>query len=78
MHLSQQKKSAEAGEAETHLLTYKELKKLERANLVSVLNRTRWKISGPDGAAEFLGVRPATLTSRLKIMGIERPRLSER
>ena len=58
-------------------LTYKELKEIERRNLVAVLNRTRWKIAGPGGAAEYLGVHPATLASRLKAMGIERPRRSE-
>ena len=46
---------------------------LERENLHRALRRTRWKIGGPDGAAELLGIRPTTLTSRLKKLGVERP-----
>ena len=59
---------------EVPLLSYPDLRKLERDNVLAVLNRTRWKIAGSGGAAEFLGVNPATLTSRLRAMGIERPR----
>ena len=62
--------------APERLLTDEELRRLERRNLVAVLDRARWKIAGPGGAAEFLGLHPATLTSRLKAMGIERPRSS--
>ena len=58
------------------LLTDGELRKLEVDNLVGVLDQARWKIAGPGGAAEFLGVHPATLSSRLKALGIERPRTS--
>jgi transcriptional regulator with GAF, ATPase, and Fis domain len=45
---------------------------LERANLVTVLKQVRWKISGPGGAAEFLGINPGTLTSRMRALGITR------
>jgi transcriptional regulator with GAF, ATPase, and Fis domain len=44
----------------------------ERANLLAVLETTRWKIKGPDGAAELLGLKPTTLFSRLKILGLQR------
>ena len=60
-------------EVDDHLLTYQELEELERRNVLAVLQRFRWKISGPGGAAEFLGVHPATLSSRLRAMGIRRP-----
>ena len=33
----------------------------------------RWKIKGADGAAELLGVKPTTLLSRMKKMGLKRP-----
>lgn len=62
-----------AAEAQ-RLLSYPELEEFERANLQAVLDRAQWKISGPGGAAEFLGIKPATLASRLKAMKIERPR----
>ena len=41
-------------------------------NLLVVLEKTRWKIKGPDGAAELLGVKPTTLLSRIKKMGLQR------
>ena len=44
------------------------------ACLVAVLDHHRWKVAGKGGAAEFLGLHPATLNSRLKALGIERPR----
>ncbi|MFT4541869.1 MAG: transcriptional regulator with GAF, ATPase, and Fis domain [Planctomycetota bacterium] len=69
--------ASEEAKAEVRLLSYAELKKFERENVLAVLNRARWKVAGPDGAAEFLGVNPATLASRLRTMGIERPRSSE-
>lgn len=55
------------------LLTDAQMKQRERDNLVAVLEHLDWKISGSDGAAEFLGLHPATLTSRLKALGIRRP-----
>ncbi|MFT5052577.1 MAG: transcriptional regulator with GAF, ATPase, and Fis domain [Chlamydiales bacterium] len=63
-------------EAAPRLLTFAGLKQLEHDNTLAVLNHTRWKLAGPGGAAELLGMHPATLTSRLRTMGIERPRSS--
>ena len=54
-------------------LTDVEMKQFERDNLRSVLELTGGKIYGPGGAAEYLGVHPATLSSRLKAMEIQRP-----
>lgn len=45
----------------------------KRANLIAVLDQAGWKIKGPDGAAELLGVKPTTLLSRMKKMGLKRP-----
>jgi transcriptional regulator with GAF, ATPase, and Fis domain len=56
------------------LLTYAELRQFERENVVAVLEAHDWKVAGAGGAAEYLGVHPATLASRLKAMGIQRPR----
>ena len=56
------------------LLTAADLQQLEHDNMLAVLEHHQWKISGPGGAAEFLGMRPATLSSRLQVMGIQRPR----
>ena len=62
-----------APSAEDEIFTEAELLDLERENLHRALRRTRWKIGGPDGAAQLLGIRPTTLASRLKKHGIERP-----
>jgi PAS domain S-box-containing protein len=51
-----------------------ELRELERANTLLVLERCRWNISGKSGAARALGLAPSTLTSRMKSLGIRRPR----
>jgi len=61
-------------ETEPRLLSFAELKKLERDNILAVLDHAHWKIAGPGGAADLLGVNPSTLASRLRAMGIERPR----
>ncbi len=53
-------------------LTQAELDDLERRNLETVLALTEWKVSGPGGAAELLGVKPTTLYSRIKKMGLSR------
>lgn len=37
-----------------------------------VLNQTDWRISGTDGAAEFLELKPSMLTYRMKDFEIER------
>lgn len=54
-------------------LTEVEMLQHERNNLLAVLEQAGWKIKGPDGAAELLGVKPTTLLSRLKRMGLKKP-----
>ena len=51
-----------------------ELRRRERKNLLAALRRTNWRIYGPGGAADLLGVKPTTLSSRVKKMGLDRPR----
>jgi len=43
-----------------------EMKRRERENVLAALQQTGWKISGPGGAAELLGMKPTTLASRVK------------
>ena len=45
----------------------------ERERLLQVLRDTGWRIRGPRGAAEILGVKPTTLETRLAKLGIQRP-----
>ncbi|MDA7977450.1 MAG: sigma 54-interacting transcriptional regulator [Pirellulales bacterium] len=56
------------------LMTDAQIKDRERKNILAVLEQTDWKISGSGGAAEFLGINPATLTSRMRSMGISKPK----
>jgi transcriptional regulator with GAF, ATPase, and Fis domain len=49
------------------------LERRERENLLVVLRKANWKIKGPEGAAELLGVKPTTLFSRMRKMGIRSP-----
>lgn len=55
------------------VVTDAEMRHRERENILIALKQTKWKIFGADGAAELLGIKPTTLTSRMKKMGIERP-----
>ncbi len=51
----------------------KELAAMERDHILKVLQKTRWKIDGPGGAAALLKLHPSTLRFRLKKLGIKRP-----
>jgi PAS domain S-box-containing protein len=62
---------SEGGDA---ILTEAEMKDLERRNIGRALAAAKGRISGAGGAAELLGVNPNTLTSRMKTLGVERPR----
>ena len=42
----------------------------EKRHILNVLNRTRWRIKGKDGAADILKINPSTLYFRLKKLGI--------
>ncbi len=39
------------------------MQRRERDSLVLVLQEANWKIKGPDGAAELVGIKPTTLLS---------------
>lgn len=54
-------------------LTEAELERQERDNLLAVLETAHWKIKGPSGAAELLGVKPTTLLSRINKWGLKKP-----
>jgi transcriptional regulator with GAF, ATPase, and Fis domain len=51
-----------------------QMRQLEADNLRAALRAAQGKVSGPGGAAQLLGVKPTTLASRLKALGIHRPR----
>jgi len=45
---------------------------MERDYINLVLKRTGWRVSGARGAAKILGLKPTTLESRMKKLGIRR------
>jgi transcriptional regulator with GAF, ATPase, and Fis domain len=49
------------------------LEDTERKHIVSVLERTGWRVAGKSGAAEILGLNRSTLLSKMKKLGIRRP-----
>jgi transcriptional regulator with GAF, ATPase, and Fis domain len=49
------------------------LAQVEREHLRQALQLCGWRIRGVGGAAERLGIKPTTLESRLKKLGIKRP-----
>lgn len=56
------------------LLTEDERRERDRASILAALDACGGKIFGPGGAAELLRVRPTTLTSRIKALGVPRAR----
>ena len=54
----------------TEVMTDKDVQTLERNNLVRALTATAGRVSGDDGAAAILGMKPTTLSSRLKKLNI--------
>jgi len=59
--------------SERTYLTDEQMKRRIRANLLAALEAADWRISGDDGAAELLGVKPSTLTDRMRSMKIKKP-----
>jgi transcriptional regulator with GAF, ATPase, and Fis domain len=56
--------------AADRVLTDAEVRRLEADNISAALRRTTGKVSGPGGAVELLGIKPTTLASRIKTLGL--------
>ncbi|MEW6248670.1 MAG: sigma 54-interacting transcriptional regulator [Nitrospirota bacterium] len=63
-----------AEEATPRVRTAQEMETLERENLIRALESAGWRVAGENGAARLLGMNPSTLSSRMKALGIKRPR----
>ena len=57
------------------VLTEQERRERDRANILAALEACGGKIFGRGGAAELLDIRPTTLASRIKTLGIRVPRV---
>ncbi len=51
-----------------------DLHELERAHIQQTLHECGWRVRGPHGAAARLGLKATTLESRMKKLGVLRPR----
>ena len=49
----------------------------ERDHIIAALKNSNWKVYGPGGAAEVLGMNVSTLNSRMKKLGIEKTRANK-
>jgi formate hydrogenlyase transcriptional activator len=49
------------------------LREVERQHILSVLEKTGWRVMGQGGASELLGLKRTTLQARMKKLGIHRP-----
>ena len=65
---------SETQREEREFLTEKEMKELQKNNLLAVLGKTNWRVSGKAGAAELLGIRPTTLADRIRTNKLQKPR----
>jgi DNA-binding NtrC family response regulator len=52
------------------LLSEADVAQIRVANTIACLQETKGRVSGPKGAAALLGVRPTTLYSRIKTLGL--------
>ena len=56
----------------TDVTQFSSLNDMEAAHIVSTLERTGWRVRGKEGAAALLGLKPTTLESKMKKLGIKR------
>ena len=54
-------------------ISQKPLAAVERDYIVRILEKTHWKVSGKNGAAEILGLNRSTLRARMRKLGILKP-----
>lgn len=59
------------------IMTESQMRDLQISNIVACLKATNGKVSGDDGAAALLGIKPTTLYSRIKKLGISEAMLND-
>ena len=58
------------GDSRPAVMTSSEMRDHERANILAALEASAGKVFGQGGAADMLDVKPTTLASRMKALGI--------
>jgi formate hydrogenlyase transcriptional activator len=49
------------------------LEETQRQHILRALRQSEWRIAGPNGAAQLLGIKRTTLQARMRKLGIKRP-----
>lgn len=68
---TQNVKALETTDAEEQIFSYQQLKEIEKNNIRRALEKTNWRISGTGGAADLLGIKPTTLTAKMKVLSVD-------
>lgn len=55
-----------------NIMTDEVMQQIVKRNMLAALEQCHWKIFGDDGAAKLLGMKPTTLTSRIKRLNLSR------
>lgn len=63
-----------AATSPAEFVTIAEFKALEKENMMAALRHSNWKVWGPEGAADLLGIKPSTLAYQMKMLGIVKDR----
>lgn len=66
-------KTIETNVPTSEVRTDAEIRQMEADNIRAALTVAKGKVSGPNGAASLLGIKPTTLASRIKALGITLP-----
>ena len=58
---------------EISIVSDAEMQERVKHNMLTALEKCDWKLFGEDGAAVLLGLKPTTLASRIKRLGLKPP-----
>lgn len=62
-----------SSEPEANIISDADMQEAVKRNMLAALQQCDWKLFGDDGAANLLGMKPTTLASRIKRLGLKAP-----
>ncbi len=68
---TQPEPSLDIAKSKDKVFSDKDLREIERNNIVRALEKSGWKVAGKNGAAAILGIPTSTLNSKIKAFGIK-------
>jgi PAS domain S-box-containing protein len=66
--------TAASEDAPSRIMTEEQLQELERNNILAALRLADWRVSGANGAAKLLGLKPTTLADRMRKHKVTKPK----